>query len=292
MTSAHTLQAVMQLAINFSPQAAQLLADGKIRVDRFKCPDWPDMIEEARALLPVYVHFPLDAGAVSGRTVDFDAVDRMSRDTDTPFVNYHLVAYSRDFPDVSPDALDAGVTATVLDRMIVEVSRAVDRFGADRVIVENIPYYAPGGKYMPASVDPAVIRQVVDATGCGFLLDVSHARIAAHYLGVEPHAYIKQLPVAHLRELHLTGVEMINGKLLDHMGLGDEDLAWTRWAIDKIAAGEWGRPSIVAFEYGGVGEPFKWRSEAGVIERDVNRLNEMLRGMTNDVRKARMSKPE
>ena len=49
--------------------------------------------------------------------------------------------------------------------------------------------------------------------------------------------------------------------------------------IDRIAVGAWATPDIVAFEYGGVGEPFTWRSEAGVIERDVNRLNEMLKGL-------------
>jgi hypothetical protein len=70
----------------------------------------------------------------------------------------------------------------------------------------------------------------------------------------------------------------VNGKLLDHMPLAGEDVAWTQWAIDRIAAGAWVKPRIVAFEYGGVGEPFKWRSDASVIERDVNRLNDMLSG--------------
>jgi hypothetical protein len=203
----------MELAINFSPQAAQLYADKRIHVDRFKCPDWPDMIEEARALAPVYVHFPLDAGALSGRSSDFDAIDAMVRDTDTPFVNYHLVAYARDFPGTPPETEDPHVTSLVLDRTVAELERAIERFGADRVILENIPYYAPGGKYMRASVDPSVLH---------------------------------------------------------------DDLAWTRWAFDRIAAGAWATPRLVAFEYGGIGEPFKWRSEASVIERDVNRLNEML----------------
>ena len=266
----------MEFAINFSPQAAQLYADRKIHVDRFKCPDWPDMIEEARALAPVYVHFPLDAGTISGRATDLDAVDAMARDTNTPFVNYHLVAYARDFPDAPPETEDERVTALVEERTVSELSRAVERFGVDRVILENIPYFAPAGKYMRASVDPDVLRRSIAQTGCGLLLDLSHARIAAHYLGVDPRAYVERLPVEHLRELHLTGVDWVKGKLLDHMELADEDLAWTQWAVDRIAAGDWPTPAIVAFEYGGIGEPFKWRSEAHVIERDVNRLNEML----------------
>ncbi len=38
----------MEFGINFSTQAAQLLADGLIKLDRFKTPDWPDMIQEAQ----------------------------------------------------------------------------------------------------------------------------------------------------------------------------------------------------------------------------------------------------
>lgn len=265
----------MEFTINYSPQAAQLYADRKIRVDRFKCPDWPDMIEEARALAPVYVHFPLDAGALSGRSSDFAAVEAMVRDTDTPFVNYHLVAYARDFPGTPPETHDPHVTALIVERAIAEIHRAIDRFGAGRVILENIPYFGAGGEYMRASVDPAVLQRVVDATGCDFLLDLSHARIAAHYLQVDPHAYVESFPVSRLRELHLTGVDWVNGKLLDHMGMGEEDVVWTRWAVDRIAAGDWAMPKLVAFEYGGVGKPFKWRSDAAVIERDVNRLNEI-----------------
>ena len=267
----------MEFAINFSPQAAQLYADRKIHVDRFKCPDWPDMIEEARALAPVYVHFPLAAGALSGRAGDLGAVDAMARDTGTPFVNYHLVAYARDFPGTPPETTDPHVTEIVTRRTVAEIGRAVERFGADRVILENIPFFTPAGKYMRPSVEPAVLRKAIDETGCGFLLDVSHARIAAHYLGVDPYTYVESLPVDRLRELHLTGVDWVDGTLLDHMGLADEDVAWAQWAVDRIAAGDWARPAIVAFEYGGIGEPFKWRSEASIIERDVNRLNEILR---------------
>ncbi len=266
----------MEFTINFSPQAAQLFADGKIRVDRFKCPDWPDMIEEARALAPVYVHFPLDAGTLSGRPVDLDAVGAMRRETNTPFVNYHLVAYGRDFHEVRADTEDPRVTAAVIERACGALTPAVERFGAECVILENIPYFGATGKYMRPSVDQTVLRRVLDDTGCGMLLDLSHARIAAHYLGVDPHAYVESLPVSRLRELHLTGVAWVDGKLLDHMGLADEDLAWTQWAVDRIAAGDWRRPDLIAFEYGGIGEPFKWRSDAAVIERDVSRLNEIL----------------
>jgi hypothetical protein len=33
----------MEFALNYSPQAAQLLQEGRIEIDRYKCPDWPDV---------------------------------------------------------------------------------------------------------------------------------------------------------------------------------------------------------------------------------------------------------
>ena len=63
-------------------------------------------------------------------------------------------------------------------------------------------------------------------------------------------------------------------------GMADDDVAWTQWAIDRIAAGAWAKPDIVACEYGGVGEPFKWRTEARCIEEQVPRLLDMVRGAT------------
>lgn len=49
----------MELAINYSPQAAGLLAGGAISIERFKCSPWPDLIAEAADVRPVYVHFDL-----------------------------------------------------------------------------------------------------------------------------------------------------------------------------------------------------------------------------------------
>src|SRR5207253_10695921 len=49
----------MEFSINYSLEAAALLAAGKINIDRLKLPDWPNMIADAKKLGPVYVHFPL-----------------------------------------------------------------------------------------------------------------------------------------------------------------------------------------------------------------------------------------
>jgi|GEM_PF-3341121 len=34
----------MRFALNYSPQAAVLLAEGRIEIDLYKCPDWSDLM--------------------------------------------------------------------------------------------------------------------------------------------------------------------------------------------------------------------------------------------------------
>ena len=269
----------MELSVNYSLEAEQLRRDGKIRFDRFKCADWPDMIAAARKLLPIYVHFPLDAGSRSGRPPNFADADAMARDTETPFVNLHLVTWDRDFPDHAPDSNDSSLTNQVIDRMLADVAAATRVIGRERLILENIPYFGRSSEFLRACVEPGVIRKVIEQTGCGFLLDLSHARIAAHYLGVDPHAYVSSLPVERLRELHVTGVRPHNDRLADHMDFREEDWTWTAWALDHIRAGRWATPWTVALEYGGIGEPFKWRSDARAIETMVPRLYDMVRSV-------------
>jgi hypothetical protein len=52
----------MEFALNYSRAAEELLCAGKIRVDRFKCPAWQDLVTTVQQLHTVYVHFPLLVG--------------------------------------------------------------------------------------------------------------------------------------------------------------------------------------------------------------------------------------
>lgn len=259
----------MEFALNYSPEAADLLRAGRIAIDRFKCPDWPDMIAEASALRPPYVHFPLQAGG--GAAVDWDRVAELLERTGTPHVNLHLAPLVAGHPDIPPDTLDPAHAALLAERMVADTLAAVERFGPERVAVENIPY-RPGGRFLRPAVDPALIRRVVEETGCRLLLDLSHARITAASLGVEARAYVEELPVERLAELHITGIRQHNGRMEDHLPMTPDDWPHVAWAFERIRAGAWGEPRIVALEYGGTGPLFEWRSEAAVIAADVPRL--------------------
>lgn len=266
----------MKFAINYSEAAAQLMREDRIQLDRFKCPPWPGMIAEASQLCPVAVHFDLKAGQNRLGNVDWDLFTSLLEQTGTPFINIHLECVKADFPGISVEASGHAVRQAVLERMLADVQQLVDRYGAEQVIVENVPYRGLQGKAMRPSVEPEVICEIVEATGCGLLLDLSHARIAARALGMDEEAYLAQLPVSQIRELHFTGLHRIEDRWQDHLEALDADWIFLEWALEQIRNGEWSRPWMMAFEYGGVGEKFAWRSDPTYIAQQAPRLLEMV----------------
>lgn len=196
----------MRIAVNYSRPAADLLVSGRFEIDLFKCPDWPELVTEARRLRPVYVHFDLVAGnGLEG--IDWDAVRRLLAETETPYVNVHLA------PRGMADDAPPGRVAEALLRDTVVI---VDRFGPERVIVENV-FYLPRWRFPRAAVEPEVI-----------------------------------------------------GRLLT-------------WTLDRVQAGEFARPWVVACEYGGVGPAFDWRSDPGVMAEQFPRLEALVRRTTGAV---------
>nr|WP_290669881.1 DUF692 family multinuclear iron-containing protein [Ardenticatena sp.] len=278
----------MQFAINYSPEAAELYTEGAITFDMFKCPDWPDLIAKAERLAPTYVHFPLHAG-LSANDLDTRAADiaHWLNTTNTRFVNTHLY-----LPD------ESGVTPTNAETALREHLHTLTiRWGRERVIAENIPHKPGESPLRRAVVEPTLIRRVVEATDCGFLLDVSHAWITAQTLGIPPRDYISQLPVERLRELHITGIMWLDTptyerllkntdvhvnwtgeQWVDHMAMTENEWELLAWALDNIRSGHWGTPWVITFEYGGVGPLFRLFSERTVIATQVPRFMQMVHG--------------
>lgn len=73
---------MIQFAVNYAPETASLHRAGKIPLDRFKCPDWPEMIAEARCVAPVYIHFPLIVGVGTGEGIDGAIAEAVVRDVE------------------------------------------------------------------------------------------------------------------------------------------------------------------------------------------------------------------
>lgn len=279
MSLGHALY-VMKFAINYSEPSEQLLNSGDIYVDLFKCPSWDDLVPKVHQAHAAYVHFGFIAGRNQLADVDFGWIENWLKTTDTCFVNTHIAVRQSDF---APD--DSITTGAIIEKIVQDVEFLGARFGNERIIIENIPYPDPGwhDDLLPEAVDPYVISEVVEQTGCGLLLDIAHAIRTCEGLGnKDVKAYINAMPTHALRELHVVGIlpyEDENGVRQDHYELLDADWKMVEWAISQIRDNKWRIPDVMAFEYGGVGDMFVHRCKRDVIAKQAPRLYKLVQSV-------------
>jgi uncharacterized protein (UPF0276 family) len=299
----------MQFALNYSLPAADFVQQGRIQIDLFKCPAWPDLITAAREIGPVYVHFPLRVGpgikdaidTETKRPADWARIEMLLAQTETPFVNLHLSPTGDDYPDIPISTTDPGHVELLTGCLIQDVQAVVDRFGPERVIIENICDI--GDRFLQLALLPEVVAAIVRETGCGLLFDFSHARLAAHQLGRDVYEYIQALPVDRTAEIHITGIQYFGeswisrmrqagvedqviqrfaGHLLDHLPLTDEDWDFMVWLMAQIRTGMIKQPRLITLEYGGVGRLFESITEAEVIAAQAPRLYALIKGIAQE----------
>jgi uncharacterized protein (UPF0276 family) len=73
------------------------------------------------------------------------------------------------------------------------------------LVMENIPgFFDVKASQMP---EPVWLRRFFDATGVGFLLDLPHVWLEAHYREMKPEHWLSEFPLEYVVELHVAGVE-------------------------------------------------------------------------------------
>lgn len=255
----------MKFAVNYSLKFETLYKQGLIDADLLKCPEWNGVINASLRLKPVYVHFEIGVGNGGVSKLDFDLIKRMLTTTNTPHLNCHLIGD----PALNPEnKADQNKQVQVWINEMHFLQRQVP---GRRLVAENLPCSpdVPGSQI--GSI-PKLITEAIQAVGADLLLDLSHARITGANLGIDFKKYIAELPVERLAELHITGIRPYRGYLTDHFELKPTDWEAAKWAQQQIFSKAWQEPKIVAFEYGGVGDVFGWRTEEWVLQKQVPQL--------------------
>jgi uncharacterized protein (UPF0276 family) len=76
------------------------------------------------------------------------------------------------------------------------------------------------------------LRRFFEESGCGFLIDVPHLWLAAHYRQLDAREYIGEFPLDKVVEIHVGGVE-------DDRDLGGPWVAPTRPTREILELGVW-----------------------------------------------------
>ena len=104
----------------------------------------------------------------------------------------------RYFNDLLPVVYDA----PTLRRVCAHIDQVQDRLRR-RILLENPSTYV---EFAASSLDEAdFIREVVERTGCGLLLDVNNVFVSCVNHHRDAHAYLAALPLAATAEIHLAG---------------------------------------------------------------------------------------
>lgn len=102
------------------------------------------------------------------------------------------------FNDLLPVAYDRAT----LDRVCRHVDRVQERLQR-RMLLENPATYV---EFESSTMsESAFIREVLRRTGCGLLLDVSNAHVSCTNHHRDVRAYLKELPLGAVDEIHLAG---------------------------------------------------------------------------------------
>jgi uncharacterized protein (UPF0276 family) len=118
----------------------------------------------------------------------------------------------------------------ILARNINEVQNALGR----QILVENISHYGVlSDSCMP---EWEFISRLIEATGCGLLLDINNVYVTAKNTGGDLSAIFDQIPWWSVQEVHLAGYEEQNGLLIDSHSKAIQSAVWTLYqqAIHRL----------------------------------------------------------
>jgi uncharacterized protein (UPF0276 family) len=120
-------------------------------------------------------------------------------------------------------------TEEFLDRF-VRNARALKARLDQPLVMENIPgFFDVKASQMPE-------RRFFEATGAGFLLDLPHVWLQAHYRDVAPERWLAEFPLEHVVELHVAGVENdddLGGPWIAPAEPSEEMLAFAAHAVSR-----------------------------------------------------------
>ena len=252
----------MKFAVNYSTPIRLLIEQRAVKVDLLKCPEWDGIVNAARPHGQVYIHFEISVGANNIQKLDFELIKRFLHTTSTPHLNIHLSNHH------SLEAVTKENQKALFRNWKKDIAHLRSQLPGVNIIAENLPWheFLP---YLKMAADPELINEMIEECDLGLLLDLSHAQISAQAFGINFEDYISKLPLHRLSELHITGIKEYAGFPTDHFELQQQDWPVVEWAAEQIKSGAWREPEIVAFEYGGIGDVFCWRTEPSALKEQV-----------------------
>ena len=138
------------------------------------------------------------------------------------------------------DLLPFPFSDEALDHVSARVGRVQDILGRELVLENVSSYFAFPGEAM---TEWEFIAALVKRTGCAVLLDVNNVYVSSVNHGFDPRKYIRGIPPAAVRQVHLAGHTRQGDKLVDTHDAPVCDAVWAlyAYAVERMGA----RPTMI-----------------------------------------------
>jgi hypothetical protein len=267
---------MIRLAANWSQALEKLMQKVHPPVDHLKIPlerDARTQLAQASVFGPVLLHGwgpPYRLGMAD--IPDAESLRELVHHSRTPHLSVHL--------DVQPEDLEIITPKHALDRVSQSVHHLREVTGLN-ILVENMPTYTWSER--PRFItDPEFIHRALAQSGADFLLDIAHARVAAHHRGEDVHAYLSALPLEQATEIHVSGPRLEPDGLRDrHLPMSELDYALLEDVLQRARSVQ-----FITLEYGGIPDVGRMRDgrEVRLVRNDPGALLEQL-GRLDTIRK-------
>jgi hypothetical protein len=249
----------MKLAVNFSDVLLALLKENPdLPIDYIKVPTepFPDCFEQyfvGRIFRPLLSHVNqpdvLNLLHLNHeKRINIPLLTKILELSAPLHLSTHINSKINYFPEFAPSQhrYDSKLADSIKTRFLdtVQIYRA--NFQVP-LIIENFPYYSFASECRIGS-EPEFISELCTAADCGFLLDIPHAKVSAHFLRMDILRYLDLLPLQLTKEIHVSGTLKFEGEgfLWDaHTELEPFDYDLLDYVLQRV------NPDVITIEYGG-----------------------------------------
>ena len=243
----------MKYACNMSYPLMDILKTTPIFCDYIKIGAFgptENLLDQAYSLKPLLIHgfgWFERGGMPSTKEIDYDKINQYIQKYQTPFIGIHSLCYEEDARQI----YNQNVRSFMVDRF-----KEFTNHISCQILIENMdynPFYSHPSTQME-TVKPEFISKLVEDTGLGLLLDTSHAKVSAYQLNMDIYAYLDQLPLEAIKEIHFSGTqfERKSGYIDVHGIMDEEDYQIARYLQERIKKIDLNRLTMITLEYGTV----------------------------------------
>jgi uncharacterized protein (UPF0276 family) len=193
------------------------------------------MLEDIRARYPMALHgVALSIGSVQGPDRAYvEQVAALARRIEPMWISDHLCWTGVDGTSLH-DLMPLPYTEEALRVVVRNVGQVQDMLGRP-LVLENVSSYV---QYASSEMTEwAFLREVCEEADCLLLLDVNNIHVSAVNHGFDAREYLRAIPAARVRQVHLAGHTDNGDHLVD---THDQPVAEPVWTLYREACARFG----------------------------------------------------